>query len=345
MDLMRLAQPGTQLKEVYLPAPMVSVASGLGHGLNVEGYVQTDWNADYFPPVGSFWSTSQALGKGGLPQNHPSNNGQWGLALRYQPEGTQMNLGVYAMNYHDKAPQLHIDPASGNASLDYLENRQLYGLSANMPLGDWALGTELSYRPRDAVSLNPAIDGCASLAGNCWVDSRRWQWHLTGLYSMTPSNAKGALDFLHADTATLLAEAVLIRYPGLKQQYGQEIVSSGIYGWGQETNPNATPMAMGTATSSGWNFDFSWVYDGTLIPGWQVQPEVYYFQALSGRTPNASALFMSGAKSANFVVTFMQNPTNWQVALNYTHFWGGSSVFDQPLRDRDFVGVYVQRNF
>ena len=32
MDIMRLSQPGTQLKEVFLPAPIVSVASGLGIG-------------------------------------------------------------------------------------------------------------------------------------------------------------------------------------------------------------------------------------------------------------------------------------------------------------------------
>ena len=30
IDIMRLSQPGTQLKEVFLPAPMISFASGLG---------------------------------------------------------------------------------------------------------------------------------------------------------------------------------------------------------------------------------------------------------------------------------------------------------------------------
>ena len=45
IDVMRLSQPGTQLKEVFLPAPIISVASGLGHGLNAEAYVQTNWNA------------------------------------------------------------------------------------------------------------------------------------------------------------------------------------------------------------------------------------------------------------------------------------------------------------
>ena len=69
------------------------------------------------------------------------------------------------------------------------------------------------------------------------------------------------------------------------------------------------------------------------------------FQALSGRTPNASGLFMKGAKSANFYLNFAKNPATWQFGFNYAMFRGGSSVFDQPLRDRDFVGMYVSRNF
>jgi hypothetical protein len=57
------------------------------------------------------------------------------------------------------------------------------------------------------------------------------------------------------------------------------------------------------------------------------------------------ALFMEGAKSANFIVTFTRNPATWVVGVNYAKFWGGSNVLDQPLRDRDFFGAYVTRNF
>jgi hypothetical protein len=153
------------------------------------------------------------------------------------------------------------------------------------------------------------------------------------------------LKALGADTATLLAEAVVIRYPNLQQTYGGDPISAGAWGWGQEFDPTASPIPVGTKTSAGFNFDFSWVYDGTLIPGWQVVPEIYYFQALSGRTPNASGLFMKGAKSVNLTLSFLQNPTKWQAAINYAAFWGGKNVFDQPYRDRNFVGLTVSRNF
>lgn len=364
LDVMRLSQPGTQLKEVFLPAPIVSVASGLGRGLNAEAYVQTHWNANYFPPVGSYWSTA-TIGKGAdgfapgvfatPTPSRPKDSGQFGLALRYQPEGTRANFGLYAMRYHDKAPVVtYADPAAvTGAFFSYLENRTLYGISTNFPLGDWAIGAELSYRPKDAVSLHPlgfnTTDGNACLpGGKCYVEEKKYQFHLTGLLSMTPGDYGAILNFLGADTATLLAEVVAVRYPKLKSSYEGVPVAAGYWGWGF-LDPNdpafGTAASAGTRTSWGYNFDFSWTYDGKLIPGWQVTPEIYYFQAVKGRTPNAMALFMEGARSVNFIVTFTRNPATWVVGVNYAKFWGGSSVLDQPLRNRDFYGAYVTRNF
>ncbi|HEX5393684.1 MAG TPA: DUF1302 family protein, partial [Rhodocyclaceae bacterium] len=210
MDIMRLSQPGTQLKEVMLPAPIASMATGLGGGFNVEGYVQSNWNKSYFPPVGSYWSTA-TVGNGasaaGIPTTStPRNNGQWGLSLRYQPEGTQANFGLYAMNYHDKAPVLDITPAN-TYTYSYLSDRKMYGVSANFPVGNWAVGSELSYRPKDAVALG----GACMADGKCYVEEEKYQFHLTGLLSLTPGDNGAILDFLHADTATLLAEAAVVR--------------------------------------------------------------------------------------------------------------------------------------
>lgn len=347
LDIMRLSQPGTQLKEVFLPAPIVSFATGLGNGFNFEAYVQGAWNDSYFPPTGSYWSQLNGLGKGdtayGIPKRKAKDSGQYGAALRWQPSGTQLNLGVYSMAYHDKVPQLSFEKG---AEWVFAEDRKLFGVSANMPLGDWAVGTELSYRPKDAVSLNPNADGCAANGGRCWVDEKKFQWHLTGLLSMTPGDYGGILKLLgNASTATLMIEGVATYYPKLKKFYNGEPIAAGVWGWGQEFDLGGTAEAVGDKLSAGYNLDFSWVYDGSLIPGWQVIPEIYFFHAVSGRTPNSSALFMEGAKSANFMVNFVQNPANWQLGVNYAKFWGGSRVFDQPYADRDFFGAYVSRNF
>jgi len=365
MDLMRLAQPGTQLKEVYLPAPIISAAAGLGHGFNVEGYVQTDWNKDYFPPVGSYWSIA-SIGNGAdsygafgtATAKEPRNGGQYGLALRYQPESTQVNFGLYAMRYHDKLPVLsYADPANfGGAQFSYLEDRTLLGVSTNFPLGDWAIGSELSYRPKAAIALQPLAannvngNGCL-VGGNCYIDEKRFQMNLTGILSMTPSDYGGILKLLgNPDTATLLAEAAVTDFPDMHSSYQGVPVAAGQWGWGALTSSDAMFTTgqnppVGTNMSWGYNFDFSWTYDGSLIKDWQVTPEVYYFQAVKGRSPDTMGLFMQGAKSANFIVTFTHNPANWSFGMNYAKFWGGSSVLDQPLTGRNFYGAYVTRNF
>lgn len=350
IDIMRLSQPGTQLKEVFLPAPIVSVASGLGAGVNVEAYWQAKWNDNYYPPTGSYWSVVNGLGQGdrayGLARGKARRDGQYGAALRWQPQGTQLNLGFYGMAYHDKAAQFSYNlDGSGAPGWAYPEDRRMYGVSANFPVGDWAIGTELSYRPKDAVSLNPA-SGCAGTNGNCYVDEKKFQWHLTGLLSMTPSDYGGILNALGgAQTATLMIEAVAIKYPGLKRSYNGVPVGAGAWGWGTENDPTAAATAVGTKTSWGYNLDFSWVYDGSVIPGWQVVPEIYYFQAVKGRTPTTTGTFMEDAKSANFIVNFVQNPATWQFGVNYAKFWGGQTRYDQPYKDRDFIGAFVSRNF
>lgn len=365
VDLMRLAQPGTQIKETVLPAPMVNFSTGIAPGLSLEAYLQHGWERNYFPPVGSYWSTA-AVGVGadglGLPTTStPKKTGQYGLALRYKPDSLPANFGFYMMNYHDKSPVLSTSLTSASGfQYGYLENRKLFGASVNFPLGNWSIGSELSYRSKDAVALNGSAPGASVTAlgsqaclanGNCYVESAKYQLAVTGLLSLTPSDHKPLLDFLHADTATLLAEAVVIRYPNLKKQYQGVPVAAGLWGWGYDSTANTiatgagTPAGVGSATSYGYNFDFSWVYDGTVLPGWQVVPEIYFFHAVKGRTPNAMATFMQGAKSANLSIGFIQNPATWQFSVNYATFWGGASILDQPLRKRAYVGANISRNF
>ena len=179
------------------------------------------------------------VGGAALPMLPFDRSGQFGAALRYQPPGSQANFGFYAMRYHDKGPNIdYANPAAGTgAEFRYLEGRTLYGASTNFALGDWAIGAELSYRPKDAVALNPLWNNTINgnfclLGGKCYVEEKKYQMHLTGLLSMTPGDYSGILNFLGADTATLMAEAVLVRYPGMKSAYAGVPVAAGYWGWG-----------------------------------------------------------------------------------------------------------------
>jgi hypothetical protein len=372
VDLVRLSNPGVQLKEVFLPAPIASVSGNLAPGLSAEAYVQLRWNRYKFPPAGSYWSQGDIFdkGRGNLPfldaDKEPKNSGQLGVSLRWKSDALDTNFGFYALEYHDKTPNLSYANSAGLLQWNFLENRRLYGISANTSVGDWAIGTELSYRPKDAVALSPCAD--AGTGGSAqdftptaapttvcpgWIDNKRYQFHLTGIYSLIPSNAGAFLKAVGADTGTFLGEFVAIRYPGISQDKlitrnvngvpVEQVPAAGL--WLLPSSGTGVTKGFGDATSMGYLFDFSLVYDGSVIPGWQVIPGLFFSHAVKGSTPNFLGNWLEGAKSVNFYVNFVQNPATWQAGINTARFFGGKTPTHQPLSDRDFVGFYASRNF
>ncbi|WP_043289151.1 DUF1302 domain-containing protein, partial [Paraburkholderia oxyphila] len=74
LDVQKLLIPGSQLKQALLPAPMISFAADLSHGFSTEDYYQFQWNGNRYPPVGSFWSVSNSLGRGTDPYTVSTTN-------------------------------------------------------------------------------------------------------------------------------------------------------------------------------------------------------------------------------------------------------------------------------
>jgi len=289
---------------------------------------------------------------------------QFGVKLNYKPKGLDVNFGFYYENYTDKSPVLS-SLSNGTGRFSYLENRQLFGASADFALGDWAIGTELSYRPHDAVALS----GCFAPNGpldfntngvsgiNCqqWMDMKKFQYDINGQLSLTPSQYP-FLKLIHADQAVLTAELTWIYYPGLSASGvtrtidGRDVhqaPAAGYFTWLNNGSSLGYPItaAAGTSSSVGATIDFNWTYDGSAIPGWQVTPGVTFTDALYGYTPTFTGNYLQGAKSLNFYVLFNQNPATWQAGINYTAFFGGHGGVGQPYADRNFVGLFATRNF
>ncbi len=422
LDFQKFAIPGTQIKEAVIPAPMVSLATGLGSGVNVEAFYQFRWNRNRVAPVGTYFSVGDIYGKGmgpatidsnqfnfggfdaaqisgardlatlhqtqqdlvnfvyfddgvwnsfGVPfleDRTPKNHGQYGAAMHYKPQGTSLDVGLYFMNYHDKMPVLNFvtpDGVTPQLRWEFLENRKLYGISTNFPLGNWAIGWELSYRPKDAVALTfpygpsgvlDSFSNGRTVNTPLWIDTKKYQMHLTGLLSLTPGDHGWFLDLLKADTATFAGEVVFTHYQGVSpdKRYTRtfdnttvtQAVAAGYGFWKDESTIGTLGYPIiagfGDATSMGVTADFNWAYDNKIIKGWQVIPGVTYFQAIKGNTPTFTANYLQGAKSANFYVLLNQSaPTRWQGRVNYTAYWGNN----QLLADRDFLGAYITRNF
>lgn len=308
-----------------------------------------------------------------LPNQNASNRGQFGLAVHHMAEGSGVDLGLYYLNYTDKSPvfQYLNDPnvsGGGDLQAKYLTNRSLFGVSTNFQAGNWAIGSELSYRPKDAVALVGCFTTPAPLDANTnanplfssvpgsiqcplYKDMKKWEWHVTAQSTLTPSdNPLIMADILKAQSATLTMEGVATYYPGVTSTMSQNVNGTTVYqgvAAGGLTYLNAAGIVdpIGTAKSGGAIIDFNWTYDGTLVTGWQFTPGVTYYRAISGYTPNPAGTYLQGAQSVNAYLLINQNPTTWQAGINYTAFSGGDVVGAQPYKDRNMVGAFITYNY
>ena len=418
LDFQKLSIPGTQLKEAVLPAPIVSIASGLGYGMNLEVYYQARWNANRLPPVGTYFSVADILGKGRQPlfidvsggpntlnfggldpaadpsqantfgvvfkdDKTPKNSGQYGAAWHWKPQGLSVDVGAYFMNYHDKMPVLSTLSDGVSAQWTYLENRKLYGVSANFPVGNWAIGWETSYRPKDAIALTgcyapvspiPGVTPAGALDSNfsgiagidcpMYIDNKKVQMHLTGILLMTPGEHGWFLDLLRADTATFTGEAVGIRYPGVSpdKRYtrnigGQEVMQAPAAGYGFWKNGSITEDSgipgVGTQTYdtiAGVGDANSFCY--TVDFNW-----AYDNKIIKGWTVVPGITYFQAVKGNTPTLTanYLQGAKsmNMYVLFNQsapTHWQAGLNYTNywgtnQLLGDRDFIGGFVTRNF
>ena len=419
LDIQKLLIPGTQLKQALLPAPMLSFATSMPDGFTADAYYQFLWNSNRYPPVGTFWSTSNVYGRGAGPASYnynnfniaglsaptiaamqglnpgssqvlnsvnqnllnqqyngapfyayggetltvlPGNKPQMGMRVGYKPSGADVSFAFYYENYTDKSPVVSY-LASGTTEFSYLQNRSLFGISSNVALGDWAIGSELSYRPHDAVAMSGCFgpggapdansNGVSGINCNAWKDMKKYQFDVNAQINMTQTTHP-VLKLINADMAVFTAELTAIDYPGVNASTryqstvngkpAYQLVDAGYAAWLSSDSANAIVAAQGTAVSVGATVDFNWTYDGTVIPGWQLTPGITFYDSLSGYTPSWSANYESGAKSANLYLLFNQNPIVWQAGLNFTAFFGGNAA-SQPYSDRNFVGAFVTRNF
>lgn len=129
LDVAALYQPGLELKEVFLPQGTAYAALGLPNNFSLEAMYVYDHKKSELPACGTLFSVSDALGEGcaygvstgeyypgvstsppalltRLADQQPSDQGQYGVALRYYADwmGQGTDLGFYFVNFHSKLP-------------------------------------------------------------------------------------------------------------------------------------------------------------------------------------------------------------------------------------------------
>jgi hypothetical protein len=192
-DVTKLRIPGSELKEALVPAPMVRVSAQLYKGLGIEGYYQFYWNRTNVDPTGSYWATSDMVGRAAIAQfsgndlgsgcfdpgasplcivpappapkgsdNEPSDQGQGGVALRYYWDRILTEFGAYYVRYHSKTPTVgsvaNIFPLE--YFRDYADDVDVVGASFATEVLTATLAGEISYRwddPTPVVASGTAV--------------------------------------------------------------------------------------------------------------------------------------------------------------------------------------------
>ena len=146
-DLSKLRLPGSELREALTPEGAIYFQIGLTDNLNMEAYYQYEWHESEADGVGTFFSTSDTIGRGGIHAmtdasspsaldavfaldptidrrqiniannvrpDESSHGGQFGVSLRYIAEElNDTEFGLYFINYHSRKPVLNFE--SGDA--------------------------------------------------------------------------------------------------------------------------------------------------------------------------------------------------------------------------------------
>lgn len=452
-DVRRSHVPGTQVKEILRPSPMVSLNTDLVHNLSLESYYQLHWKSYMIDPVGTYFSTVDAVGKGnngaifiptsslnaglatnslaqtliklnlirlmpygtlgdlgtglsaaqledptyvtpriiqGLTTSNPfsplvanivvqsnpalqtgnafplvsdaggSNKGNYGAALRYHADWADGDFGLYYEHYNEKIPFVSYtveptnsalqkaNPFSAGYEIEYPSNRELFGLSFSTNLGNWALGTELSYRPNQAVGIDPSVQAddttnpsnkpyaCVQGGGEAfgkyckgWVDQKDYQFDFSALQVLTPNDGIGAwiLPFMAASEGTFIFETGATYYPSISPLGGTP--------WSLPGYTLPSKISTGAVT------ELAITYPNIFGTGVNWSPQIDYSQGLAGNSPNAIP-WQSQVKAGTLTSNF-----NYQNAITagfaYTCYWGGGPK--NLLSDRDFLTFNIAYNF
>lgn len=326
-DIGRLLTPGVEVKEGLLPAPMIWLSVPmLFDYTGIEMYYKMEWDETELPPVGTYFSPTDLIGEGKvdmlatplgtLPKSMdrlPDDGGEYGVRISQAlPSFGYAELGFYYINYHAQSPIIAAEFVGAVPSfyLLYPEDIELFGVSANSQIGEWAVQGELSYRPdfpiaNDTLAVLGSLAGGPTAVADPYQEFEYKQAQVTG--TRVYSQWYGGMDRM-----TAVIEA------------GTAWLPDGVEGYDHIDN-------------SAWGVQARFIGDYfDAMPGITVSPQLALEWDVNGTLGSA---FSDNAKSATLSVD-AKHVDVWSVSLGYTRYWAGGTY-----EDRDFVSMNYKHAF
>jgi hypothetical protein len=351
IDLVKLLSvPGSQFKEIIRPVGQVSAQVQLSTTLSFGAYYQYKWEKNRLPPSGSFLSDVDFVGDGaerllaGTPvamarvgDLRAKDSGQGGMQVRFKPRSVDAEFGLYAVNYHDKGPQIMMNVPGGQYRLVYPQNVHAFGASFSTVVADANVAGEVSYRPNAPLVSAPQVDvGFQGDGGGnpLYAVGRTAHAQVSAIYLMGNSAAW--------DGAALLAELA----------------------WNRRLSITRNPLALDpnlTRDAMAFRMVFEPQYF-QVLPGVDMSVPIGLGYNPYGRS-SAVFKFNGGVeRGGDFSIGLTADyQKKVKASLNFVHFYGRENAFlttnttsvpglfmqtgAQSLRDRDFISLSLQSTF
>lgn len=360
VDLIKLfSVPSAQFKEIALPVTQASGNLQLNSNLSIGAYYQFEWRSLRLPAAGTYFNPADFVGAGGdvlltptggaasrKPDQKGTGTGQFGTRIKFKIPGSEVEYGLYAAQYHDKAPipVLNVTEAGnfggGTYQLMYAKNIKLYGASFSTLIGETNVSGEISTRRNTplsplgdlVVNFDPRADNDKNspyAVGN----TLHANLSAIGLFNASPL----------WDGASVVGELAFNRLLSVTRN---------------PTNPAAPNGALnGTHTRDAWAMRaiFQPEYF-QILPGVDLQVPLGIGWGIAGR----SAVFQVAPEhggDASIGLNFDYQKT-WRASVQYIQYFGKagpapslnpltntSASYQQYYKDRNFVTLSVQRTF
>ncbi len=334
----------------------------------------------------------------------PKDSGQFGLAYRlFVPDWNDTEFGFYYINYHSRLPiisartgteagrtaamQVYVDAGvapganpvvDANATnaysstaryrTEYPEDIQLFGLSFNTTVNNWALQGEVSHRldvPLQVDDVELLFAALTPLSNN-FVPNQLSQFLNNGNAYDTNEDIPGFIlrdvtqvqatvtrlvpQVLGASQFLFLAEVGVNIVNNMPDKNELRLDAPGTYISGNETLAGAHGPAAGQfedasrfadATSWGYRLVGRLQFDNA-IGAWNLLPRVAYSQDVKGNSPGPGGSFLEGRQAVTLGLG-ANYQSIWSADLSYTQFSGAGRF--NLINDRDFVAFNVKYAF
>lgn len=265
-----LANPGSEIKELFLPLKQISLQSQMMPNLSVAAQYYFDWKPYRAPEGGTYFGmvdfalagpdrtgvvNPMAPGFEFLPRGAPvepdRTRGNWGVSAKWTPEFMAGgSFGFHYRKFDEKLPWLFLDPvAFSSYRAVYPRDTKIYGVSVDSQVGPLSVGAELAYRENAALLtplFSPVNEGAR---GNTWHSA------INAIYVL-PKTAVW-------ETGTLVAE---LHYSRLAKVSANEALFQGV---GRAACMNPLTMAPGSGDKNdGCATKTAWGMDVAFTPQW-----------------------------------------------------------------------------